>query len=101
MIGNTYSTYRILPVAVALLAGSVVHAGQPVVGFPRLVEVFTAGDSQITPDAELSGPNSGDIELQIYELDGIQHIELQLSQGLTADGTDHYRPGPHAPGKVQ
>ncbi|MEW8357398.1 MAG: TIGR03757 family integrating conjugative element protein [Candidatus Thiodiazotropha sp.] len=42
-------------------------------------------DSPITLEADFSRPGSGIIDLQIYELDGVQHIEAKLSKGLPAD----------------
>ena len=87
MIGNTYSIYLALPVSVlvALFAGGVAQAAQNSAGNPHLVEVFTTTDSPITRDTDLSRLTSGTIDIQFYELDGIQRIEAKLSHGLTAD----------------
>lgn len=87
MIGNTYSIYLALPVSVlvALFAGGIAQAAQNRAGIPRLVDVFTTSGLPIARDADLARPNSGAIDLQIYELDGIQRIEAMLSDGLTAD----------------
>ena len=75
-----------MPVVLALFAGSVVHGAEIAVRHPHLIEVFTVGDSPVTGEiATNQQPDHGTTELQVYELDGIQHIEVQLSQGLTAD----------------
>lgn len=87
MIGNTHSLRLILPMplVLALFGGNVVHAAQAANGLPSRIEVFTTADFPVTPDADLARRSSGVIDLHIYELDGIQHIETKLSQGLSAD----------------
>lgn len=69
----------------ALSTSGVAQADQNSEGNTRLVEVFTTSASPITRNADLSRVSSGVIELQVYELDGIQRIEAKLSEGLTAD----------------
>ncbi len=87
MIGKTQSIRFVVLVSVvlALFAGGVAQAAQNSAGNPHLVEVFTTAESPITRDADLARLTSGIIDLQIYELDGIQRVEAKLSQGLTAD----------------
>ena len=86
MIGNTHS---ISPVVLILVVygfpPGIAQAVQNEAENPHLVEVFATSGSAITRDADLPRPGSGVIELQIYELDGIQRVEAKLSQGLTAD----------------
>ena len=85
---NSYSIRFLLPVSavVALLVVSAAQAAQNVVGHPRLIEVFTTADSPVTGDAAVSRqPVYTDIELHIYELEGILRLEAQLSKGLAAD----------------
>ena len=86
MIGNTHS---ISPVVLILVVygfpPGIAQAVQNEAENPHLVEVFATSVSAITRDADLPRPGSGVIELQIYELDGIQRVEAKLSQGLTAD----------------
>lgn len=88
MIGNTYSIYLALPVSVlvALFAGGAAQAVQNSAGYAHLVEVLTTTDLPVTGEATISQqPGYRDMELHIYELDGIQRIEAKLSEGLTAD----------------
>ena len=88
MIGSTYSIRFVFPVSVvvALLAGSVVHAAQPAVGRPRLVEVFTTTEFPVSGEVAITSEAAhAKTEFHVYELDGIQRIEAMLSEGLTAD----------------
>jgi len=87
MIRNTQTIWFVVLVSVvhALFAGGVAQAAQNTAWNPRLVEVFTTSGLPIARDADLPRPNSGAIDFNIYELDGIQRIELQLSKGLSAD----------------
>lgn len=87
MIGSTQSICVILPIPLilAFFAGNAAHADQPARGIPTRIEVFTTTDSPVTREAEPTQPDSGVIDLQIYELDGIQRIKTNLSKGLTAD----------------
>lgn len=86
MIGKTQSIRFVALVSVvfALFASDVAQA-QNRAGNPHLVEVFTASDSPIARDADLSRLTAGTIDIQFYELDGIQRVEAKLSQGLSAD----------------
>lgn len=70
-----------------LLAGSVAQAAsQLAAGHPRLVELFISSDMPITGGAVISSaPSRPTPYLQTYNLDGIERIETQLSEGLTAD----------------
>lgn len=86
MIGKTYSTHLVLSIAVvvSLHTGRVAHAGQLVAGDPHLVEVFTITESPITSVSAFDQqPVSKEIELCVYEIDGIRHIEAKLSNELT------------------
>lgn len=87
MIGKTESIRLVLMVSMAfmLLASTVTQAGVQGGGYPRLIEVFTTADFPVIPDADPPQPTSSNIDLQVYEMDGTQRIETQLSQGLTAD----------------
>lgn len=87
MIGNSHSNRVGVPVVVvlALFAGAV-QGSQPAAGHAHLIEVFTTTKSPVTGASGFNQqPGSGESELHVYELDGIQRIEAQLSQGLTAD----------------
>jgi len=69
-----------------ILAGNVVHAAELATVTPQVIEIFTTTDSSVAGEAAISQhPDYRKTELQIYELDGIQRIERQLSEGLTAD----------------
>jgi len=87
MIGKTQSIRFVVLVSVvfALFASGMVQAAQQGAGNPPFVEVFTVSGSPITPEADPRWSTSSIIDLQVYNLDGIQRIESQLSQGLTAD----------------
>jgi len=87
MIANIHSIRFVVPVSIVLvlLAGSVVQADQNGEGHPRLVEVFTTTESPVTSEAVLdTKPSYREIEFQVYNLDGIQRIEANLSEGLSA-----------------
>ena len=88
MIRNTYSIRFVLLVSIilAFLAAGVAQANQNGVGHPCLVEVFTTADSPVNGVTALNTqPGYREIELHVYKLDAIQHIEVKLSKGLTAD----------------
>lgn len=69
-----------------ILAGNVVQAAQIDAVTLQVIEVFTSSDRPITGHAVIyAAPGRPTTELQIYNLDGIQRIEAQLSQNLTAD----------------
>ena len=73
---NPSNPFRIpaLAMAIVLVAvnGVVSANDQP------LVEVFTASDVPINPDHQVD-------RLQVYEIDGIQQFEEQVSRGLSED----------------
>ncbi len=52
---------------------------------PARVEVFTTSEVQFVETVEGDEGARRDINLQIYELDGIQLAEEELSRNLTAD----------------
>jgi len=88
MIRNIQSIRFSLLVSVllTLLAVSAAQAAQNRAGNSHLVEVFTTTDLPVTGEATISQqPGYRDMDIHIYELDGIQRIEAKLSQGLTAD----------------
>jgi len=86
MFRNTQPIHFVLSIVVALLAASGAQAAQPVAGRPHLVEVFTTTESPVTGESAFNRqPDSTEMEFHVYELDGIQRIETQLSEGLTAD----------------
>ena len=70
-----------------LFGGSGASASQPTERYPRHIEVFTTTDTQMTgtPPSPVTSPDRSEIELQRYELDGIQRFEAQLSSNLPAD----------------
>lgn len=89
MIRNTHSIRFVLPTSLVFLlfAGSVAQAAsQLATGYPRLIELFTSSDLHITGGAVTnSAPGRPTSDLQIYNLDGIQRIEANLSKDLSAD----------------
>lgn len=88
MIGNTHSNRFACwgPLVLVILAGNVVQAAQIEAVTPRAIEVFTSSDLPITGGTVINPvPGRPTSELQIYELDGIQRIEAELSRDLTAD----------------
>jgi len=88
MFGKTRSIYLALPISVllTLLPAVVVRADQLVEVHPRLVEVFTTTELPVIGEVAItSAAAHAKTELRVYELDGIQRIEANLSEGLTAD----------------
>ena len=80
-------------IAVLTLVGSnSAKAAQNVSANPSLIEVFTSTDLPIAGGgvkALLS--ESGKVNLQVFELDGIQQMEDRLSKGLSADPIESRR----------
>ena len=73
-----------VPVVFALSVGSVAQA--PASVHPRLIEVFTTSESPVRGEAALRAQSDmRNVELHVFELDGLQQIEAALSEGLTAD----------------
>lgn len=69
-----------------ILVGNVVQAAQIEAATPQIIEVFTSSDLPITGVAAITADSiRPKTKLQVYELDGIQRIEVKLSKGLTAD----------------
>ena len=87
IIGNTHSIRLVAPILVAFaLPAGIAQAAQSEARNPPLVEVFTTVDSPVSDEAVLNTrPSYGEIEIHVYELDGIQRLEAKLSIGLTAD----------------
>lgn len=86
MIGSTHSILLLASILIVLaLPAGISEAAQNSEEYPHIVEVFTTSVLPIARAPDLPRPQSGVIELQIYELDGIQLIEAKLSDGLTAD----------------
>ncbi|MCG7872677.1 MAG: TIGR03757 family integrating conjugative element protein [Candidatus Thiodiazotropha lotti] len=88
MIENIHPIRFVLPVSVALalFTFSIVQADQNPVGHPRLIEVFTTAKEPVKSKVAISQQwGYRKMELQVYELDGIQRTEAQLTKGLTAD----------------
>lgn len=88
MIGNKHSIRLLLPVSVvlALFVGRIAQADQPALVHSYLIEAFTITDLPVTGETDIKQQtDSRETELQVYGLDGIQRIEANLSQGLTAD----------------
>ena len=69
-----------------LLAASAAQASQNGAGNPHLVEVFTTTEFPVSGETVIN-QQSGNREagLYVYELDGIQRIETELSRDLSAD----------------
>lgn len=73
-----------VPVVFALSASSVAQEATGV--HPRLIEVFTTSEFPVTRDATIQRQlDDREIELHVFELDGLQRIEAALSEGLAAD----------------
>lgn len=88
MIGNTHSNRFACwgSLVLVILAGNIVHAAELAAVTPQAIEVFTSTDLPINGGAAINPDTTrSKIELQIYNLDGIQRIESQLSEGLTSD----------------
>jgi integrating conjugative element protein (TIGR03757 family) len=88
MIGNAQSIRFVLSILVVLtlFAGGAAQAAENKLRHPRLIEVFTTADSRITGESFIPRwMDCSDIELHVYELDGIQRIEVNLSIDLTGD----------------
>lgn len=88
MIRNIQSIHfsLLISVLLTLLAIGATQAARNGAGNPHLVEVFTTTDLPVTGEATISQqPGYRNMELHVYELDGIQRIEAKLSQGLSAD----------------
>ncbi len=88
MIGNTHSNRFASwgSLVLAILAGNIVHAAELAAVTPQVIEVFISTDLPINGGAAINPDTArSKIDLQIYELDGIQRIEAKLSQGLTSD----------------
>ncbi len=70
----------------AILAGNVVRAAELTAAIPQVIEVFTSTDLPITGGVAINLDTArSKTKLQIYELDGIQRIEADLSKGLTTN----------------
>jgi integrating conjugative element protein (TIGR03757 family) len=69
-----------------LLASHIVQAEQPGTNPPRVIEVFTATDRPVSPSSidRLTG-QAINIELQVYQIDGIRQVEGALSRHLPSD----------------
>ena len=88
MIGNRCSIRFVLPIAtlLALPAAAAAQAGHPVEAHPHLVEIFTTTESPVTGGSAINKQAvHGGAEFHVYEMDGIQRVEAQLSKDLTAD----------------
>lgn len=88
MIGNIHSICFVLSmsVVIALFTGCIARAAQPAGLYPYLIEVFTTADLPVTGETAINRQlDYPEINLQTYELDGIQRFEADLSKGLTAD----------------
>ena len=88
MIDSTQSIRFVLSISVVLTLfdGGSAQAAKTELGHPRLIEVFTTADSRVIGESSI--PRRLDysgIELHVYELDGIQRIEMNLSKDLTGD----------------
>ena len=69
-----------------LFASNVAQAAQRAVVHPTLIEVFTTANLPITGEAAINQQSDfRESELHVYELDGIQRMEAELSRGLSGD----------------
>ncbi len=86
MIGKIGQNCSVLPLVavLALIANNSAQAAQNVLGNPSLIEVFITTDLTVVGVID-SLSESGKLNLQVFELDGIQRIEARLSKGLSAD----------------
>lgn len=88
MIGNKNSiriTF-LMSLVLVLFTSNVIQAAQRAVVHPHLIEVFTTADFPVTGEVTNNRqPDYRESELHVYELDGIQRIEADLSKGLTTN----------------
>lgn len=88
MKGSLYSKHRIArgSLVFLILAGPAVQAVGVSATGPRVIEVFTVSDRPVTGRAVVpAGSAHPSPRLQVYELDGLRHIEAKLSRGLPPD----------------
>jgi len=88
MLGNILSIRFALPMLLVLVlfASSVGQAAQLTGVHPLLIEVFTSADLPVVGETAIHRqPDYREIKLQLYEIEGIQRIEADLSRDLTAD----------------
>lgn len=88
MIESTSSIrlFSSVSVVLALLVAGVAQARQLAEVRPHIVEVFTTTQSPVMGETVVNRlVVQGEMEFHVYDLDGIQRIEAQLSEGLTAD----------------
>ena len=73
-------------VAPMILMGHIAQADQPGTNPPRVIEVFTVTGRPVLPSTadRLTG-QAVNIELQVYQIDGIQQLEAVLSRHLPRD----------------
>ena len=72
--------------SLGFVGSSSAKAAQNVSANPGLIEVFTSNDLLVTGEGDKASISQfSKVNLQIFELDGIQQIEGRLSQGLSAD----------------
>ncbi len=75
-----------------LVANNSAQAAQNVLGSPSLIEVFTTTDLTVAGEGvKESLSESRKLNLQVFELDGIQRIETMLSKGLSVDPDESRR----------
>ena len=81
---HNFSVQFVLLVFLALFAGAT-FADQRVLNPPRVIEVFTSAQYPIVEtDAKDSGSLLQGPEVTVYEIDGIQSVERDLSLNLPA-----------------
>ena len=88
MIGKIYPNLSALPLlaVLTLIGNNSVQAAQNALGNPSLIEVFTTTDLPVAGEGvKESLSESRKVNLQVFELDGIQQTEARLSKGLSAD----------------
>ena len=72
--------------SLTFVGSSSAKAAQNVSANPGLIEVFTSNDLLVTGEGDKASISQfRKVNLQIFELDGIQQIEDRLSQDLSAD----------------
>lgn len=69
-----------------VLAGNIANAKQDDKSLRLFIEVFIANDYPVAGKETLSSARGDrELELHLYEIDGIQRIELKLSENLPSD----------------
>ena len=93
MVGKIAQFFSVMLFIATLMFGgsSSAKAAQNISANPGLIEVFTSTDLPVTGEGDKASISKfSKVNLQIFELDGIQQIEGRLSQGLLQTGNRHH-----------